>query len=200
MSQPSLRRQLRRARLDLSPRYQREAAQALRHILATDLRYRRARRVAFYMAARGELDPAPLMFDAAADGKQCHLPIMVDRLMRWRATPLVFQRFDPDSQPLVRNRYGIAEPPLHPRDIARVEQLDCIIVPLVAFDRCGNRVGMGQGFYDRTLARALGRYRRPWLVGCGYSVQEVERVSANPWDVPLDAILTEEGLIEATVK
>lgn len=196
MSQASVRRQLRKARRTLSRRYRRAAAQSLRRILATNLRYRRARRVAFYMAAGGEIDPAPLMHDAAADGKSCHLPIMIDRLMRWRPAPLAFQRFDPSRQALVRNRYGILEPPLFAPDIAKTEQLDVILVPLVAFDRHGNRVGMGQGFYDRTLGLLRGRYRRPWLVGCAYSIQEIEHIGANPWDVPLDAVLTEKGLIE----
>ncbi|MDZ7686667.1 MAG: 5-formyltetrahydrofolate cyclo-ligase [Gammaproteobacteria bacterium] len=196
MSQASLRRQLRKARRTLSRRYRRHAAQSLRHILATNLRFRRARRVAFYMAAGGELDPAPLMNDAAVDGKQCHLPIMIDRLMRWRPAPLAFQRFDPLYQLLVKNRYGILEPPLHAPDITKTEQLDIILVPLVAFDRRGNRVGMGQGFYDRTLGLLQARYRKPWLVGCAYSVQETEHISANPWDVPLDAVVTEKGLFE----
>lgn len=165
-----------------------------------DLRYLRASHVAFYMAAGGEMDPWPAMTAAAGLGKRCYLPVMTDRLRRWQQAPLAFQAFDPAEGEFRINRYGILEPAFDPRALIRPEQLDVVIIPLVGFDRAGNRVGMGQGFYDRTFARVRRGYRRPWLVGCAFSIQEAGTVLANPWDVPMDAIVTEKGIIDSVIK
>jgi len=199
MSQAYLRQDLRDARRRVPRPARNAAAEAIRRHLATNLRFLSARRVALYMATRAELDPGPLMHEAAALGKTIYLPVMTDRLMRWRQSPLAFQRVD-FAQGFVRNRYGIAEPPLDARAMARPEQLDVIFLPLLGFDREGHRIGMGQGFYDRALAGVRRRYRRPWLVGCGFAVQEVGAIIANPWDITLDAVVTEKGLIEVATE
>src|SRR5687767_13746260 len=92
-----------------------------------------------------------------------------------------------------RNRFGIPEPT--GRRCAP-QQLDLVLLPLVAFDRRGARLGMGGGFYDRTFAflRVAGR-RKPRLVGLAHHFQEVAQLPREPWDVPLAAIVTERGWV-----
>lgn len=197
MRSPNLRTLLRRKRRELLPARRKAAAQAVCDVIAKSWLYIRARHLAFYMANDGELDPDALMTLAATDGKACYLPVMSDRLLSWRSAPLVFQRHDPLSEFLVMNRFGILEPAFDPARIARPEMLDVLFVPLVGFDRQGNRLGMGKGFYDRTLANLHRRFRRPRLVGLAYGVQETDKIDPQPWDVGLDGIVTEEGWISA---
>ena len=96
------------------------------------------------------------------------------------------------------NRYGIPEPDT--QTVWSPEQLDVVILPLVAFNRRGDRLGMGGGYYDRAFAFLHDRARgqKPLLVGAAYAFQEVPDLSSEPWDVPLDHIVTEQELIHAT--
>ncbi len=87
-------------------------------------------------------------------------------------------------------RYGIPEPRLTLSQIVPLWTMDMVLLPLVAFDSSGNRVGMGGGYYDQALAN-MGA-RRPLLIGLGYEFQRVDKILARPWDVPLDAIVTEQ--------
>ena len=92
------------------------------------------------------------------------------------------------------NRFGIQEPACSPRHWVRAWQLDLILLPLVAFDESGNRLGMGGGFYDRSLAYRQSRThsRRPRLIGLAHELQRVEQLATNSWDIPLDMIATEK--------
>ncbi len=98
------------------------------------------------------------------------------------------------------NRFGISEP----RTIATplyANQLTLILLPLVAFDRSGNRLGMGAGYYDRALQALKHQVgTRPLLIGLAHSFQEVEKIDAQTWDVPLDAILTDLEYIPVSSK
>lgn len=81
----------------------------------------------------------------------------------------------------------------------RARELDLLIMPLVAMDARGNRLGMGGGYYDRTLANFANGALQPVLVGVGYQFQLVEKIETQPWDVPLDWIATDAGLQAAAV-
>jgi 5-formyltetrahydrofolate cyclo-ligase len=96
------------------------------------------------------------------------------------------------------NRFGIPEPQLPAAQQWQPEALDAVLVPLLAFDRHGNRLGSGAGYYDRSFAFLGTRRPRPapLLIGVAYAMQEVERLAIEPWDVPLDYIATEAELIE----
>ncbi len=109
---------------------------------------------------------------------------------------LYFAPFTPDSQ-LSRNRFGICEPDCSPAQWLRAQQLDVILLPLVAFDDAGNRLGMGGGFYDRTLAFLQHRQhrRKPALIGLAHEIQHSERLATESWDIPLDAIATEQRFL-----
>ena len=77
-----------------------------------------------------------------------------------------------------------------------LRSLDLILVPLVAFDANGQRVGMGGGFYDRTLgkARINSTWKRPYLIGIAHELQRVPAIAVQPWDVQMDAVVTEAGV------
>jgi len=93
------------------------------------------------------------------------------------------------------NKYGIEEPEaISPSKTANA--FDLLLVPLVAFDRSGTRVGMGAGYYDRALAALSHQSSKPFLVGLAHHFQEVKSLKREPWDVPLDAILTDHEFIQ----
>ncbi|SFM43884.1 5-formyltetrahydrofolate cyclo-ligase [Ectothiorhodospira mobilis] len=188
----ALRRDLRRQRLALSARERR----ALAWQVAARVRHHRlftaARHIAFYLPDRGEVDPGPLMQAARSAGKQIYLPVLAPRHPRL----LWFMPWQPGDR-LVRNRFGIPEPPVRARRRRPARHLDLVIAPLVGFDRAGHRLGMGGGFYDTTFAH-LNRQRcwhRPRLLGLAYGFQEVAALPHAPWDVSLDAVATERELI-----
>lgn len=186
----SLRRQARAARAALSPDYRRKAERrALRHALSAGL-FLKGRRWSFYLPVGDEFDVLPLLNQALTMGKDCFLPITAQRI----AQPLRFARLDGRHE-LTHNRYGIPEP--HTRDLLYARWLDVMIMPLVGFDRKGRRLGMGGGYYDATLAYLKSRrhWRKPLLVGVAYACQELDEVPAEPWDVRLDMLLTENGLM-----
>lgn len=107
-----------------------------------------------------------------------------------------FAPVSPDSR-FQPNCFGIPEPVHRRTDRRSANQLDMILLPLVAFDAAGHRIGMGGGFYDRTLAFTKRRrpWRRPLLIGLAYDFQQVARIKDNPWDVALDAIATPNDII-----
>ncbi len=96
-----------------------------------------------------------------------------------------------------RNRFGIPEPLTHKRVHVPPWGLDLICMPLVAFDRQGNRLGMGGGFYDRSLAYRRGRqsWHKPRLLGIAHALQEVAELEPRPWDIPLSGVATEAEII-----
>jgi 5-formyltetrahydrofolate cyclo-ligase len=105
-------------------------------------------------------------------------------------TTMVFRRHAAGA-PLAAGGFGtLAPPPDQP-----VRDPDLIVMPLVAFDRSGARLGHGRGFYDRVLADLHARGVTPMLVGIAFSVQEVRAIPAEAHDVPLDRIVTEAETI-----
>lgn len=94
---------------------------------------------------------------------------------------------------LVSNRFGIPEPDVAASSMLPAEEMHLVLVPLLAFDDHGNRLGTGGGFYDRSFAFRLGAGAPPLLVGAGYGFQRVEALPAESWDVPLDAALTDDA-------
>ena len=102
-------------------------------------------------------------------------------------------RFAPwrPGEPLLANRHGIPEPDVPAGALLRPEQLDFAVVPLVAFDARGHRLGMGGGWYDRSFAFRRTQPGPPRLAGAAFSLQRADAIAAEAWDVPLDAVCTE---------
>ncbi len=190
LSRPALRRQLRQARRQLSPTQQRRAARNLYRQLAQHPIFRRARHIAFYLPNDGEIDPRPLMLEAQRRGKATYLPV----LNAWPRTRMVFQRLMPNER-LAPNRFGIAEPAFLPNRQRRIWTLDLVLMPLVGFDEDGGRLGMGGGFYDRSLAYRGRRKNghKPTLLGLAHECQKVDRLPLEPWDVSLQATVTDQS-------
>lgn len=184
---PAVRRLMRAHRRALSRPRQAAAARRLAAAVAGSALFRTSRHIAFYVAADGEIDPSPVCRLARTLGKSVYLP---------RLHPLHRQRMDfaayRPGDPLRRNRYGIPEPRRNAR-LLPSWRLDLVLLPLVAFDARGNRLGMGGGFYDRTFARDSRklRGRLPALAGLAHGLQEVACLPARPWDVRLDAVFSD---------
>lgn len=179
---------MRTSRMALTRRERKHRAELAARAFARSWVFKRSHAIAGYLARQGEIDPAPLLKRALAMHKQVYLPV----LHSLEGYHLWFAPYCP-GDPLRPNRFGIPEPVCPLRRMRRAQNLDLIIAPLLAFDRLGQRLGMGGGFYDRTLAFRLRRrlWKRPHVIGLGYSFQEVDVIPSRPWDVPLDGIVTE---------
>jgi 5-formyltetrahydrofolate cyclo-ligase len=149
------------------------------------LRQLRARRVALYLAYGSELSTQPLIDALRRGGRQIAVPrVTGPGLMH-------FERLRADTR-MRRNRLGICEPALRGSRVLRAE-LDVVILPVLGFDRHGTRLGYGGGFYDRWLARER-IAQRPRRLGYAYAIQQVEKLPRDPWDIGLDAVITNEGV------
>lgn len=151
----------------------------------------RARRVAAYWPSDGEPDPLAVLHGIIARGAGGYLPV----LRTEGQSKLWFVRYRPD-EPMRANRFRIPEPRRRGRHILAPWHLDLVLMPLVGFDGGCRRIGMGGGFYDRTLAYLRRRrvWRRPLLIGVAHACQRLPQIEAMPWDVALDAVVTERGI------
>ncbi len=189
LSRPQLRRMLRNARRALTPSEQRKAAQGVYRQLAQHPLFRRAKHISLYLPTDGEIDPRLLLRAAQRRGKATYLPV----LSAWPRTKMVFQRVRP-GETLQPNRFRILEPRVNVRRQRKVLALDLVLLPLVGFDDAGGRLGMGGGFYDRSLAYLARRqhWRKPTLLGLAHECQKVERLVQASWDVPLAGTVTDK--------
>ncbi|MGF0240341.1 5-formyltetrahydrofolate cyclo-ligase [Rhodococcus sp. IEGM1300] len=190
LSRPQLRRMLRKARRALTPSQQRHAALGLYKQLAQQPAFRRAKHISLYLPTDGEIDPRLLLRAAQRRGKATYLPV----LSAWPRTKMVFQRIRPGEK-LTPNRFRILEPRANIARQRKVWALDLVLLPLVGFDDVGGRLGMGGGFYDRSLAYMARRknWRKPTLLGLAHECQKVERLAQASWDVPLQGTVTDKA-------
>lgn len=189
-SRSEIRREIRSRRNALDIRQRRSLSRSLARRVATSPIFRRSLHIAFYLANDGEVDLGPLMERAFGMGKRCYLPVLSPTFHN----RLWFAPYGPDT-PLAPNQFGILEPVVNWRNMRPSWSLDLVLTPLVAFDNQGNRLGMGGGFYDRTLAYLERRrlWCKPRLIGTAYGFQQVPALSHAPWDVPLHGVMTENA-------
>ncbi|PHM64836.1 5-formyltetrahydrofolate cyclo-ligase [Xenorhabdus stockiae] len=181
----SIRQDIRQLRKNLSPEQQlRFALQAAERVMEHP-KILQAKKIALYLSFDGELDTRPLIQQLWQQNKQVYLPV----LHPFSRNHLLFLRYQPDT-PLIRNQFRIEEPPLDIRQVLPVSELDIMFIPLVAFDRSGQRLGMGGGFYDRTLARWQQQNFYP--IGLAHNFQLVDSLPSASWDIPLPEIITPE--------
>ncbi|MDQ2993898.1 MAG: 5-formyltetrahydrofolate cyclo-ligase [Pseudomonadota bacterium] len=164
------------------------------HIVESDF-WAYAKHIAFYIAQNGETDPQQLLMLAEQQGKICYLPALAGT----EHNELVMVQYS-KGDPLPLNRYRIPEPIQDPAKIIAPNELDLVLVPLVAYDIYGTRLGMGLGFYDRSFAflNTAHRPAKPLLVGLAYRFQQANKLPREDWDVPLDKVATPEMLINTT--
>jgi len=142
--------------------------------------------VSAFWPVKEEIDVRPLMAALHERGHVCGLPVIVAK-----RAPLVFKRWHPD-RPLVEGRWGIPVPPPEAEEVIP----ELVLVPLLAFDALGNRLGYGAGFYDRTLALLRSRPgHRALAVGVAYAAQQVENVPCDATDEKLDWVVTEREAV-----
>lgn len=191
MSRDNIRRHIRQERNALSSTDQAQLALiASRHLLA-EIQRISAKKVALYLGFDGELATSKLIEALWKHGVEVYLP----KLHPFSKGNLLFLRYDANTE-MVSNCYDISEPKLDIRNIATIDQLDMIVTPLVAFDKQGNRMGMGSGFYDRTLAQV--NNNKPLAVGYAHDCQQVSFLPIEYWDVPLPVIITPTRRIAMT--
>jgi 5-formyltetrahydrofolate cyclo-ligase len=186
-----LRTEMRKRRRRLAQPERDDCAARLAQLAAREPLVSNSRRIAAYFPVNGEMDPRPLMDYLWSMDKTLYLPVLVNFSQR----RLWFSVYTP-GDPLVCNRFGIPEPARVHGTRIKTAALDLVLLPLVAFDAMGHRLGMGGGYYDHCFEFINRRvhWRKPRLVGLAYEFQRLPLIKPEPWDVPLDAIATEQGV------
>lgn len=177
-----LRREMRLRRANLTEEQQQQAEQHICQQALALIAQCHAQTIALYLAFDGEISTSLLIKTLWQQGKTVCLP----RLHPFAAGQLLFFCYQPNSV-LQVNAFSIFEPQLDITTLVPQAELDIIFTPLVAFDRQGNRLGMGGGFYDRTLQHWQQKNFIP--IGLAHRCQQVEQLPIESWDVPLSQIL-----------
>ncbi len=193
-SRSQLRQQLRAKRRALTALQQRQAAMAIDKVLLRSGLLTQHRHIALYLANDGEIDPSFILNRAHQQGLHCYLPVLAPNNHLW------FVRYRPGDT-LKPNRFGIPEP-INVNERRKPWTLDLVLLPLVGFDRHGGRLGMGGGFYDRSFNGINRKTTMSWprLVGLAHHCQELEKLTLENWDIPLQQIATDERLITVASK
>ncbi|MDV2467759.1 5-formyltetrahydrofolate cyclo-ligase [Acinetobacter chinensis] len=180
----SLRSQMRKQRKALTVFQQRQAQQQVLTRLRSIPEFRSAHKVGIYLDAFGEIYTQLIIQSCFQQNKQVYLPMicnMNQQLVWVRISSGQYRNKRFTSHPL-----GMLEPAATRGK--HVSVLDCLIMPLLVCDMQGSRVGMGGGFYDRTLASAS---QRPFRLGLAHDFQQIKQIiPRQPWDQPLNALLT----------
>jgi len=193
-SRSQIRQKIRQQRRALDDSQRKIATSEFFYRLINTSLFRNSQRIACYLACDGEIDIERVMYRAWQMKKTVYLPVL-DGMNRSR---LWFAPFAKDSH-MVLNQYGIPEPVVSQQKIISASELDLMLLPLVAFDDKGNRLGMGGGYYDRTLAYIKRRniWKKPHVVGVAYEFQQVSELKSECWDVPLQCIVTDRNVFMA---
>lgn len=187
MSKRKLRQHFLFLRNKISPEYLQETAVSAAAYLAVSDLFKQSEHIGCYLPFKNEFNSLPVIEAIWHANKNCYLPVLTEK------NTLFFVRYR-DSDALHPNRFGILEPKNITQQIA-ADQLDLVLTPLVAFDREGNRLGTGGGYYDRTFEFVIEKKPvKPHLIGLAFTFQEAERLPHDPWDICLEGVLTEKGV------
>ena len=189
-SRNQLRKAIREKRLALSPQEQTNAASQLLIRLASHPKIQAAKNIAIYLANDGELNTQLFIKWCWAQNKNVYLPV----IHPFSKGHLLFLKYTPKTI-MNTNRFGIIEPQLNVGLIQLIHHIDIIFTPLVAFDKSGARLGMGGGFYDRTLQKWFQQYQdnknaKPYPIGLAHDCQLVESIPTEHWDIPIPELIT----------
>lgn len=191
-----LRKTIRNRRRLLSAVQQTAAAHGLLAQLQSVPAFLAATKIAMYLINDGEIDPIKVMKWCWDNSKQAYVPIVVEE----KKNTLLFAKVNAQTE-YTENRFGIREPIVEQEQIIQAQSLDLVLMPLVAFDQSGNRLGMGGGFYDTTFAflkkapikkTTQEMTDKPLLIGIAHEIQKVENISAEHWDIPLSTVVTDK--------
>lgn len=186
-----LRQTFRNKRLALSTAEQAEAGKQLVSQFQEHAVFENTQNVALYLSYNGEINTQPLIDYLWSQQRNVFVPI----LHPFCKGHLLFQAFTASTR-MRNNQFGILEPTLDARYVCPAENLQLIMTPLVAFDSSGNRLGMGGGFYDRTLLALQNKNlsNKPTVVGLAHDLQLTSTLPTETWDIPLPYILTPNKL------
>jgi len=186
-----IRQKLRTQRAELSQDlFNSMSASIAQHVRESDA-FKNANKIGFYHSVRGEADPSSLK----TEDQHFFLPVLSKNLDEG----LVFIELNEETE-FKNNKFSIPEPVYDETKIVAGNTLDLVLVPLLGFDRNGHRLGMGGGFYDRCFAFKKLNNTKPLLMGYAYDFQEIDSLEPESWDVDLDMIATESGLISVNPK
>lgn len=181
-----IRKHFREISRSISSSFRTEAAHLAASRLVNLPSFKESKRIACYLANAQEFDTSPIIEAIWQAKKQCYVPVLCEE----NEKTLFFELYQ-YGDALHLNRYSILEPVNLTRKIAP-EHLDLVILPLIAFDQLGHRLGTGGGYYDRTFAFLHAHpYKKPIMMGLGYAAQQAESLPSDPWDILLECVLTE---------
>ena len=148
--------------------------------------FRNAKHIAIFLPNDGEIETTDIINFLLSQGYIVYLPKLAGEKLKFVRMGKFFRK----------NRFGIEEPIFSP--LLGAHRMDVILMPLVGFDKHKNRLGMGGGFYDKTLSfhNKLKKFRVPKLFGLAFDSQEVDRLNSQPWDVKVDGIVTPSRFIK----
>lgn len=177
-----IRNIIRQKRRELSLSERQIAQKAIYQQIADHPAVQTAKNIAIFLSFDGEVNTKPIIEYLWQQNKSVYLPIIHPFVPKH----LLFLNYTTET-PLIKNQFGILEPPLKVLNVIPFQNLDIIFTPLVAFDTRGYRMGMGGGFYDRMLEN----YREQQIlpIGLAFACQKVEKIVNKPWDVKLPEII-----------
>jgi len=187
--QKTIRKEFRALRQQLTEIQQEQAARALLENCLKLPAVQDASYIACYLSNNGEINPKYLIEWCWQQGKTVLLPI----LHPTQEGHLVFMPYHATS-PMVINLYAIPEPKYEPEKTLGLHKIDIIFTPLVAFDSVGNRLGMGGGYYDRTLASLSAKPNSTKVLGLAHACQYSSTLPVQKWDFPLQGIVTDKQI------
>lgn len=180
-----IRKQVRLLRKNIPKKQQQEASEYIFKQLINHSKIEQSQKIALTLAFDSEIETMPFIEWCWKNNKQVYLPV----IHPFSKGYLLFLHYTKNTK-MVINQYGIFEPTLDQRHTCPIKQLDIIFTPLVAFDKQGNRIGMGGGYYDRTLAPWFLDQSGPYPIGLAHDCQLVNKLPVASWDVPLPEIIT----------
>ena len=175
-----IRKELRKTRRSIDQPTRKKRGRQLLYQCQKNSIFRNAKHVAIFIPNDGEIETSNTINFLTHQGYLVYLPILVREKLK----------FAKMGEKYRKNRFGIDEPIYSP--LIGAHRMDIILMPLVGFDKHKNRLGMGGGFYDKTLSfhKQLKNFRVPKLFGLAFDSQEVDNLISKPWDVAVDGIIT----------
>ncbi len=191
LSKPELRQALKEIRDNISSEAKQSASLSFSSLAKSLAAFQTAQKVGVYLHSEMEAPTTDLIQLCYRSNKCVFAPVITsvsDRTMSFAEHP--------EGNPLSTNAYGLNEPEYKAGSLISILNLDIVFVPLLGFDRSGNRIGMGAGYYDRALSEQKnGKNELPTLIGLSFSEQECSNVPNDTWDVPLNCIITPQDII-----
>jgi len=196
MTRQQLRQHVRQLRNALTQTQQESAADHLLTQVKQLKAFNTAHSIALYLAADGEIGTQAIIEHCWDLGKKVYLPVLDPNLHN----QLLFVHYHSDTV-MTHNKYAIAEPATPYQSVISATELNLVLLPLVAFDDTGARMGMGGGYYDRSFAfiNEDNTGHAPQLYGLAHNLQQVSQLQIESWDIPLEGIVTDQQMISGSL-